>query len=413
MKIKIILIAAMLAVSGFAKAQVNKDAFEKAVDLLNCKTVALSLDRNENNQEYQKQCPCGNATYTKIKQFLTSVGKLDATIALSDEVESLKKSFKESWNKDEVVSFLSDTIFVEKIKYQKISAFAEKRKSKPEFDTYKVNLKKDLANLFAEVKNIPQTNVIPTNTSNEQLSKDGITALDNNQNTGNVNGFLGGLSDYLIILAIILGSVSIFLSLRRKGVNDIYDAIIPKILESNRLQEHIQSQSGFARSTSANLFNPSELRDANNRIRDLEFQVKNLNEKLLSSENHVTQTPPRSFQDSIHPEVKPEIFFLSTPNSDGSFNDSSVSPVYKEGASIYKFTKVGNNRAQFQIDERENSIKFALTYPDKSILPVCDSINEYESKYTRIVTLKTGMAELQNGKWIVNKSQKAKIRYES
>jgi len=129
MKINIILLAAMLAVSGLTQAQVTKDAFEKAVDFVNCKTIELSLSSNENNQKFQEQCPCGNTSYTDIKQFLISVGKLDATIALSDEVESLKKAYKGSWKKDEVVAFLSDSIFVNKTKFQKISAFAEKRKA--------------------------------------------------------------------------------------------------------------------------------------------------------------------------------------------------------------------------------------------------------------------------------------------
>jgi len=113
------------------------------------------------------------------------------------------------------------------------------------------------------------------------------------------------------------------------------------------------------------------------------------------------------------PEIKipTEIFFLSTPNSDGSFNETSSSSTYREGASIYKFVKVGNNRATFQIDEREASVKLALQYPDKCIDPVCEAVNAFNPKAKRITTDDVGKAELVNGKWM--KTSKAKIRYDS
>ena len=87
-----------------------------------------------------------------------------------------------------------------------------------------------------------------------------------------------------------------------------------------------------------------------------------------------------------------------------------MSPTYKEGASIYRFTKVGNNRAKFKIDEREASVKLALTYPDKSIDPVCDAVNAFNPKTKQITTVEDGEAELLNNKWKI--SIKAKISYE-
>src|SRR5690606_27070520 len=117
MKHKIALLFTALLLFGFAQAQVSKESFEKAVDLLNCKSVELTLPQKY-IQQYQQQCPCNGTEFYQISQFLTSAGKLDATIALSNEVESLKKSFKENWKKEDVVSFLSESIFTDK-KYQK------------------------------------------------------------------------------------------------------------------------------------------------------------------------------------------------------------------------------------------------------------------------------------------------------
>ncbi len=207
MKQKIALLYTALFFIGFAQAQVSKESYDKAVDLLNCKTIELSLQGNENLQKFQQQCPCGKVNNTRINQFLTSAVKLGATIALSNEVESLKKTFKENWKKDEVVTFLSENIFVDRMKYQKIFAFAEKRKGKPEFDNYKLNLIADLTNTLSE--SVPLENVTLTNTNIQQSSlEDRISKLESKLNMNKEdNGILGGFADYLIIFSILLGAL--------------------------------------------------------------------------------------------------------------------------------------------------------------------------------------------------------------
>lgn len=111
------------------------------------------------------------------------------------------------------------------------------------------------------------------------------------------------------------------------------------------------------------------------------------------------------------PEKTIQNFYLSTPNSDGSFNNSSANPSYKEGASIYKFQNTKDNLAKFKIDEHDASVKLALLYPDKNIDPVCDALNAFDPKARKIYTVENGIAELIGDKWKV--TTKARIRYES
>lgn len=414
MKHKIALLFTALLLFGFAQAQVSKESYEKAVDLLNCKTVELTLPK-ENIQQYQQQCNCNATDFAQINKFLTSVGKLDATIALSNEVESLKKSFKENWKKDDVVTFLSENIFIDK-KFQKIVAFADKRKGKPEFDSYKLNLKTDVANTLVESDT--QETVTSTNTSVQQPNlEDRISKLEENQNTKkDDNGILGGLADYLILFSILLGVISLLLALRKLSSETDYDSLIDKLIRSQRMNSHFQSQQSVFRSPSNNNSSSVELRDANNRIRDLETQIEKIKSQL-SNTNPVSsctaQTTQPTYQEVKQPELITQTFFLSTPNSDGSFNESSASSTFKDGATIYRFTKIGNNRAKFQIDEKDASARLALQYPDKNIDPVCDAINAFNPKATRIITVEQGEAELQNGKWVVDRNKKAKIKYEN
>ena len=158
------------------------------------------------------------------------------------------------------------------------------------------------------------------------------------------------------------------------------------------------------------------MRDANNRIRDLETQIEKIKSQLNNSNpisNYTAQTTQSTVQEVKQTEVISQTFFLSTPNSDGSFNESSSSSTYKDGATIYRFTKIGSNRAKFQIDEKDASARLALQYPDKNIDPVCDAVNAFNPKATRITTVEQGEAELQNGKWVVDRNKKAKIKYEN
>lgn len=404
--ILLLVLAIILVKTSFG--QVSRESYEKAVDLLNCKTVELSLKDDKNLKGFKEKCPCNSSSYTQLNQFLESTN-LSATAALSSEIESLKNVFKENWPKDTVITFLSDNIFADKTKYQKINAFAEKRKGKPGFESYKTGLVSDLSAYLKENLTQQATSKFEIQQSNIESR---VSELEKNQNSKKEKlGIFGGFSDYLVLLAIVLGILGLFLALRKR---DNYEELLIKILESRRMKEMIQSQNSSANGGMRhNYYNSSEIRDMQGRIRDLELQIHKLNiaiEKLKPSNAPYSPIPSPSNLENRQPEPKTEILFLSTPNSDGSFNESSASNTYKDGASIYRLIKTGNVNAKFQIDEKETSIKLALQYPDKNIDPVCDADNAFNPKSNRISTINMGEVELQNGKWII--ISKALIHYE-
>ena len=157
-----------------------------------------------------------------------------------------------------------------------------------------------------------------------------------------------------------------------------------------------------------------DLRSLKDEIERLKLEVKQLNSKTPSRNLplEIVNPPQEATQitEFKQVEVKSDVFFLSTPNSDGSFNESSASATYKEGASIYRFTRMGSGKAKFQLDERETSVKLAIQYPDKNIHPVCEELNAFDKNTKSIATKQVGEAELNGGKWIVN--VKARISYE-
>lgn len=411
----------MVAVSGLTRAQVNKVTFDKAVDYVNCKSVELSLNKSVTSgvvAKFQANCSCqDNPDFNNIKSAIPQTET--KTIELSAEIDKVKTNeFKPSLKPDEVLKLLSENIFSNQTKYKKLFDFASKRKDDDAFASMKSELKKELEIQIASQSQANKDSQQNTETElQEQVPslEDSLKVIEQTPETKvEEKDWFEVFTFKIDILSIIISVVIIILILKY-----VYSGsdVAPSIIEINKniekkIKDELKSIGNSGPSPSSN-----EVTKLNAEIKALKDEIKQMATKIENTKSTLEIVHPQheqqTWQDTMQPEVKSEIFFLSTPNAEGSFNDSSVSPAYKEGASIYRFTIIGNKRAKFQIDEREASVKLALTYPDKSIDPVCDAVNAFNPKAKRITTVEVGHAELLNDKWIVNKTQKAKIRYES
>ena len=143
----------------------------------------------------------------------------------------------------------------------------------------------------------------------------------------------------------------------------------------------------------------------------LQEQVKELNSTPAPLATPVTKSPPPKTSISSSQDE----YYLSTPNSDGTFNASSMSSQFRPSASVYKFIVTeanGTHRAEFTVANDYDAVKDALSSPGSYLDPVCESINPYFSGAKRIVNIRPGKAEKQGDKWIVKPEHKARIRYE-
>ena len=405
----LLVLAAMLFEPSFG--QVTKESYQRAVDILNYQSVYYSLSvlspTSGVTSKFKTNCNCENSpAFEKIKSSIPETEP--KTIEISNQIQELKSQDISAFDQSRALDFLLNASFSNSTI---LKDFKSQLDQKGKLSDYKANVTKQLQVVLQE--NI-QVNTISQKESESKLSAidDRIRTIEKNQTSKEEkSGIFGGFSDYLVLLAIVLGILGLFLALRKR---DNYEELLPRILESRRLKDMIHLQSNSTNSgTRHNNSTSSEIRDMQGRIRDLESQINRLNndiEKLKQPISTYPSSPSTSNQEVRQPEPKTEILFLSTPNSDGSFNESSASNTYKDGASIYRLMKTGSANAKFQIDEKETSIKLALQYPDKNIDPVCDAENAFNPRANRISTIKMGEAELQNGKWIIN--SKAVIRYE-
>ena len=376
-------------------AQVTQPSYNWAVDYLNCKAIGLSLKGNTNEQAFKSKCSCEAPNYDCIKSSLQGKTDLVKTNNLANEIDGLKNKYHNTWSTDSILSFLSKEIFADSINYPSLFAFAKKR-SNESFEVFKNDLKKDLTG-----KLVPATtaaNIQQPDDNNEEFSQktdeQGISAAPLPIETWQVI-FVS------VVISLIISGIGLYMTLKKSlSRAKELDARI------NRYQRRIEDLENRHPGDNKNQYG-----DIMKRINDLEALTKRLKEDQVQTiaapilpEAVISKEVPQEV------EVKKEHFYLSTPNANGSFNDSSTSAIYKEGASIYKFTKESFNRATFCIDEREASVKLALQYPDKNIAPACEALNAYNAKATRIKTREAGVAELKGDKWVVN--TKAKISYE-
>jgi len=408
---------------GFVQVRVNRKSFDRAVELLNCRMTELSLKRDgKYSSMFKRECSCDSSSNDQILQFLRS-NKIKNTISLFEEVNTLKNFNISNLSVDDVVDLLSDNIFADK-RYGKIRVFVEKRSNNNEFESFKADLRSELKALLLEGSPRQADTGLEVIVSNAKNGSESSVLEMNKTLKYGVASFLGGQSDFLILISLIISISALIVSVRRKKTENGDD--IPYNIRKY-VKEKIWEAS-TSRKTEDNSKISSDLNalqrridaierridELKRRIDELYSEIEEVQDLVKSNTDQGTMIEPARLTEKISKKVEqpPVEFFLSTPNADGSFNETSSSQTYRDGATIYRFTKIDSNTATFRIDERDASLKLALQYPDKNIDPVCEALNAYNPRATRILTVNDGEAILQNGKWVVDQNKKAKIRYE-
>jgi hypothetical protein len=422
MKRTLSLLALFLLQIPRTQAQIDKDSYVKSIDLLNCRAVELTLKGNKQKlSSYNKSCPCDSTSFVGIQKFIKADGNLKATMDLSKEIDGLKMEFRDNWLKNEVVNHLFEDVFKDSLKYPKIHAFAVRREGKLELDSFKAGIRNEL-NIKLKDKEAPPPPTIPNDGGKTIIPDEtGNNPPGSTDQKREGNGILGGYSDYLTLLSILLGTTALIVALTKPISERSYKAIRDRLIGSGPMNRHFHNKNMLYKSETPKSPNTDYLE---RRISTLESNIRRLEESIESSKA-TAPNPPRQTQIEtkseaderrvlIHEEqpgqTRVETLYMSSPNSDGSFDENSASQTYREGATIYQFTKSNPNKAFFKIAEKDASIKLALQLRDKRIDPACEATNAFNHA-KGLKTIQQGEAELVNGKWVVK--TKARIQYES
>ena len=182
-----------------------------------------------------------------------------------------------------------------------------------------------------------------------------------------------------------------------------------------RLDNRVDKHSKRIEDLTTRLFLKKEPAPEND-IAQLRKEVTNLQEQVKKLTPVPPPAPPTKKSSIRKPTLSmQDEYYLSTPNSDGTFNVSSMSSQFRPSASVYKFLVTeanGTERAEFTVANDNDAVKDALSSPGSYLDPVCESINPYFSGAKRIVNIRPGKAVKEGDKWVVKPEHKARIRYE-
>lgn len=367
-------------------------------------------------------CVCVNDALPDINKVTCDNGQLTlsaipatekSTIALFNEFQKLK----EKTNINDNLRFFTDEVFNDKKQYSKIYAFAERRKLKNTFAPIKSKIE-----IFIQNKET-ETNLNP-NQSTTELGKLENSATENQDSLSTIDmdvrnntippapatfysfNFWSFFSIGLSILSIIL---FITLHKQKSKLKIDYNNKIEKIKRQN------VSESSFSQIVLSDKDGNLERKnkDLENKIKDLNAELQNLRQKNLRED---TETNPFSetnteFFLEVLPKPIQEEFYMATPDQN-NFDLSSLSNTFKPTQSLYKFTvdNQDKSKASFIFHSDEIGIKDAVNYPHRYLETVCEPQNALNQNAKNINTIKPGIAEKRNDKWVV--TTKAKIKYE-
>ncbi len=103
-------------------------------------------------------------------------------------------------------------------------------------------------------------------------------------------------------------------------------------------------------------------------LKQLKAQVASLQEQVKKLKTSPSSPSPPSGTNRPPLVAEQHEYYLSTPNSDGTFNTSSMSNQFRPSASVYKFMVTeanGSHRAEFTVASDHDAVKDALSFPRK------------------------------------------------
>lgn len=397
---KYVLAAMVTMPCGVALAQSdNRALFERAVDRLNCEAVGWSME-GVKDSKFSEQCPCGSdVSYGQLTKCIGDAGK---TQALSTDIESVKKDFKDGWTKDEAVQYLTSAVFNDSTKHGPLCAFVsrtarEDKKDKPRREHARFT---DITTTVAGT--LDGWAVAPPPAPAQVRAQAPVPTSSPAKESGP-----GLLTLFLVWLASVLASVSVTLWLMSRWAGRASEGGLSQEIRDyvkRKINERPQPDPWQVPSSSHGQRNSGRGQDQlGDRVKKLEKEVDALRDQLARANRLASPSIPEP------PASVSETLFLPGPDENGSFDERAASPAYKEGASVYRLTKQGPGWASFAIHDHPSAIKMALAYPDRIIKPVCDATGAMQNA-KRIVTETPGEVRLENGRWRM--TSKARIRYE-
>ena len=411
------LIAVLLfLISSIAQAQGNKDELYITVDYCNCKLAYTYCEQFASKQKGSPEeksfalikpklsCKIGNSPiYDTLITLLKRNNFEQYTIKTAPEFKKFKETLKslnlEGFTKDQVIAVLLDGIFSNSKLKDVISSSG--------FSKQKEVLKTELEKYFdGKFPNNPPVVVATTSvgTETEDATKINIEDLQTQilelQKKVDENTTHWYSPNWIaILIAFLLVGIVFYIIVR--VYNELNDKINKSLNESNSsTKSNINWNQNHSSSN-----NSRGWQDFKNNIErtvgDMTSAISKMQNtiSLWELKNSPNQQPVLKQQKETPKQQRDEFFYASIPNTDSSFNNSSISEEINATESFYKFTLKDSNKASFEFLNDERAAKNASSSPELILYPVCKIKNSPSQNVKRIKTITPGIVVKRNDKW--------------
>lgn len=276
---RFLLLVFLITFGSLVHAQdISKQAYEGAIDYLNCRSSELSLT---GDSTFQQKCPCqDDISHNELVNFLQS-RNATATISLSSEIDDLKKEYNAALKPEEVIEFLTEGIFSNQQKYPRLYLFASKRSQNPEFMKFKEQLKKDLKIKFpGSTPEKPKTAAIPQEAKKKddtpvtlQSLEDRVILLEYNTNSSKkwFDGFTFQIDVIALLFAVAVSILVLYIVTKGRAV----DESIPFKIKNYVREKITESQFDYESATAIH----AEIRKLEEEVIRLKTEIKRLKDE--------------------------------------------------------------------------------------------------------------------------------------
>ncbi|MGK7395283.1 MAG: hypothetical protein ACNS62_11970 [Candidatus Cyclobacteriaceae bacterium M3_2C_046] len=381
------------------QAQISRNTFNKVVDLYNCNLVEYSISHAD--LDSIPDCHCENMPdFQQIKACIPS--SLSKTLALSQEIERIKTiEYHDSFNINSLKQLLLEDIFQQEETYNLLYVFNQDKLEDDVFQDFKAELAAQIDGYLRSSQMASQNN---RQTEDIEVLRNEVFKLEQNLEKAK-NNIRWLFIITLFLLVLLLGAAIYYFFKHIKRSN-------PPMYVKKYINRKIGEKD-------SQWYNPAEMMEQFKS--QIDQQIQAINEKLVQLKIEKKAVPaepagainqPGLFYDELPGKKKSDdkVFYMPTPNEDGSFNANARQDQFIEGKSIYKFIKTSDTSAEFQIENKTSSVQLALQYSNVRIQPCCEPMNAFNLKAHAIITAEKGLVELEMDKWVLKR--KARIRYE-
>jgi len=399
---KYILTFLLLITIGRLEAQSSVDN-QEYIEFTGCKILEYAIPDSLTGEFREKyDCASHPASADLMKHFSTKT--TERALEIYKEILSVRNSPAMSLSTSNLSAFLTVEMFNDSIKYSKVNTFFKKHKGDAQFHS-----------LLKEILDFPQ---LKQDAMNDGESSTGSKMLDEGEEerANPADDARAGVE--LPGFGRLTYQIDVFAWLFTLACLIILWQVLKNMSPSNRTKDYIHQK---IRAAGLRKESPLTADRVDPRFDELKQNINQLNDSLKQLAGKVASTTvPMEINPVLEERVYPiaveekapyqELCFLPTPNGDGSFNVSTISNTYREGASIYRMTKISTTRGKFEIEQDDISIRLALQYVELRVEPCCEAENGYTADIKQIRLIEPGELELQGDKWVIVK--KSKIRYE-